>query len=175
MTRLLLPLLLFADLLIPVAAVAQDEGPSQDVAELQVLSNYVGKWDIVAGSKDDPFAKGTTTVKWILDGRFIQGTGTLKTVDGSNDFKVTMLMTYVSDKNVYRRWSFFSYGMTSESEGTWDAETQTMTLVTRYGDIVQTTTSNFAEDGVEEWTMVSTDEADRVVNEMRGTNSRRDD
>ena len=146
---------------------------SQDVSELQVLSHYVGTWDVVATANGAPAAKGRYTTKWVLDGRFVQTTGSVKTADGSNDFRVTTLITYDQVKETYRWWSFMSNGHTEESEGTWDAKSQTMTRITRYGDFTQTATSSLAEAGIEKWTMVNTDKNGNVVSEMRGTNTRR--
>jgi hypothetical protein len=48
-----------------------------------------------------------------------------------------------------------------------------MTVVTRYGDVTQTTTSSFVADGVESWTSVNTDSSGTVVHESKGTNTRR--
>ena len=151
---------------------AQDTAADRP-AELRVLDKYIGTWDVVAGSPEDPAAQGTYTAKWVLDGRFVHTTGTLETADGSNDFKLISLMTYDPNAKKYRVWNFMSNGLTSEAEATWDANTQTMTRVTRYGEVTQTAESDFSQDGVEKWTMVAADSDQNVVSEMKGTNKRR--
>lgn len=145
---------------------------SSDDHALQVLSNYVGTWD-VSTTTQSPSAVGEVTGKWVLDGRFVQSNGFVKTSDGSNDFEITSLMTYDRERDVYRTWSFMSNGMAGEAESTWDPATQTMTKITRYGDATQTTTSSFSEDGVETWHMVNRDASQTVVSEMSGRNTRR--
>ena len=107
-----------------------------------MLSNYVGTWD-VSTTTQSPSAVGEFTAKWVLDGRFVQTNGSVKTSDGSNDFEITSLMTYDRERDVYRTWSFMSNGMASEAESTWDPATRTMTKIARYGDVTRTTTSSF--------------------------------
>jgi hypothetical protein len=168
-------LLLLAMCACSTVTIAEDKKVSQDVPELQVLSNFIGTWDVVATANEAPAAEGQQTTKWILDGRFVQTTGSVTTADGSNDFKLTALITYDQMTKTYRWWSFMSNGHTEESEGTWDAKTRTMTRITRYGDFTQTTKSNFAKPGIEKWTMINMDQNKKVVSEMRGTNTRRNE
>lgn len=143
-------------------------------AALDVLSNYVGTWDMEATVQGVPCASGTATAQWTLDKNFIHSTGGVKTVDGSNDFDLISIMTYDSGSQVYRTWSFLSNGMTMHTEGEWDASTRTMTEVTHFGNITQTTESNFTDDGVRQWTTVNLDSDGNVLSEMSGTHTRRD-
>lgn len=46
------------------------DGPAKDIPEMQVLSNYIGTWDVAITSKDSPFTKGESSTSWVLDGRF---------------------------------------------------------------------------------------------------------
>ena len=141
--------------------------------EESALSYYVGTWDSVAGPPEAPVATGTYTVEWVLGGQFVRGSGILKTADGSNDFELLSLMQFDREAGVYRTWLFFSYGAVTQTTGTWDEATCTMTENTPYGDIIQTTKRCFAIDGQEEWTLVNTDQSGRIVSEMRGRNTRR--
>ncbi len=149
------------------------DGPAKDIPELQVLSNYVGTWDVEITSKDSPFTKGESSTSWVLDGRFIQQTGVLKSADGFNTIKVTTLMTYDSDRKTYRMWSFLSNGSTSEGDGKWDEKTRTMTSVSRKDGTTTTTTAKFADNGIEEWMFITTNQNNEVVARFGGTNRRR--
>ncbi len=146
---------------------------NQVASEESALSYYVGTWDTVAGPPEAPVATGTYTVEWVLGGQFVRGSGFLRTTDGSNDFEILSLMQFDGEAGVYRTWLFFSYGMVTQSTGTWDAETLTMTETTPYGDIIQTTKRCFAADCHEEWTQANTDQSGRIISEMRGRNTRR--
>lgn len=133
-----------------------------------VLASFIGTWDI-----ESPGAKGVVTRTEVFGGRFIQGNGSLKTDDGSNDFDLISMMTFDPQGGVFRTWNFLSNGMVSQSESTWDGSAQTMTEVTRYGEITQTSTTDLSQDGVHTWTMVNTDASGAVIGEMTGTNTRR--
>ena len=138
-----------------------------------VLSNYIGTWDVLTGEADAPFATGEYTAEWALGGQFVRTTGSVKTADGSNDFELLGMLTFDQQGGVYRMWSFFSYGLVAVGEGIWNETTRTMTETTPYGEITQTTKRYFSTDGVEEWTSVNTDPSGKVVSEMRGRNTRR--
>jgi len=149
------------------------DGPAKDVPELQVLSSYIGTWDVTITSKDSPFTKGESSATWVLDGRFVQQTGELKSADGSNVTKVTTLMTYDPEKKVYRGWSFLSNGSTSEWSGKWDEKTHTMTSTSQQNGTTTTTTAKFRDNGIEEWLSITTNQNNEVVGRFGGTNTRR--
>ena len=157
------------------------QGPSKDVPELQVLKHWIGTWDVEMTTRPNADlprgmrAKGPTTAEWVLDGRFVQQSGTLKPDDGSPALQATTLMTYDPRKKVYRSWMFFSTGFVSESEGKWDEKTRTLTSTSRDAESGTTTTTKatFAEDGTESWSIVSKDREGKVVNETTGKNTRR--
>ena len=156
-------------------AVAEDGGPSADVPELKVLDHYAGTWDVQIASKEFPFSKGQDSARWILDGRFLQQSGELRSQEGSAVLKVTTLMTYDPAGKVYRSWTFMSDGAAIESEGTWDPKARVMTSVSRKdgnGGFL-TTTADFSEPGVETWKIVYTDRDGKVVSETSGKNTRR--
>lgn len=168
-----LVLLLIAVIACQIADVSAADGPAKDVLELQVLSNYVGTWDVAITSKDSPFTKGESSATWVLDGRFVQQTGELKSADGSNAIKVTTLMTYDPERKIYRMWSFLSNGSTSEGSGKWDEKTRTMTSTSRQDGTTTTTTAKFSDNGIEEWLFITTNQDNEVVGRFGGTNTRR--
>lgn len=149
------------------------DGPAKDVPELQVLSNYVGTWDVVITTKDSPFTKGESSAMWVLDGRFVQQTGKLESADGPGVLKITTLMTYDRERKVYRMWSFLSNGSTSEASGKWDEKSRTMTSTSRQDGTTTTTTAKFGDNGIEEWLFITTSQNDEVVGRFGGTNTRR--
>lgn len=149
------------------------DGPAKDVPELQVLSNYLGTWDIAITSKESPFANGESSATWVLDGRFVQQTGEMKSADGSNVIKVTTLMTYDPERKMYRMWTFLSNGSTSEAYGKWDEKTRTMTSTSRQDGTTTTTTAKFSDNGIEEWLFITTNQNNEVVGRFGGTNTRR--
>jgi hypothetical protein len=148
-----------------------DDGPAKQIPELKALSHYVGEWDVVTTVKDQPFVKGQAKAEWILDGRFVQQTGVLKSANGDTLLKTTTLMTYDQELKSYRMWLFFSDGQTYESVGQWDEEKKTMTSFERSAN--RTTTANFSKEGTEQWKIVTKDPQNQVVGELSGTNSRR--
>jgi hypothetical protein len=164
-----------------VAFADTPQGPSKEVPELQVLNHWLGNWDVdmtVKPNADAPKgmrAKGEFAAEWVLNGRFVQQTGTLTPSDGAPAMKVTTLMTYDPRKKVYRSWMFFSTGFVSESEGQWEEKSRTMTSTSRDADSGRATTIKaiFAEDGTESWSIIEMDREGKVVNETTGKNMRR--
>jgi hypothetical protein len=172
MKRLHVLLLFSATITSSMRTTAANDGPSKDVPELQVLNHWVGSWDTVITSKESPFTKGRATTKWILDGRFVQQSGSLATRDGSKTMKVTTIMTYDPKRGAYRMWTFVSDGFASEAEGKWDSNARTMTSTSINEGTTAKTTANFAEDGIEKWEIVVTDRNGMVVTRTSGTNTR---
>jgi hypothetical protein len=164
-------LLLFACATCPVAFA--QEGPAKEVPELEALSHYVGEWDVVVTSPNMPNLQGEATAEWILDGRFVEQTGVLKSADGSTVLKLKTLMTYDQKTKTYRMWSFISNGTVTEAEGTWDAEKKTMTSVQRSDGAKTTTTADFSKEGTEQWRIVTTNAQNTAVSELSGTNTSR--
>jgi hypothetical protein len=156
-------------------------GPAKDVPELQALSHWVGEWDTEMTVKANAdlargmSRKGTTTAEWVLNGRFLQQTWILKPDDGSPATQGTTFMTYDPRKKVYRSWMFNSTGSVSESEGTWDEKSRTMTSTIREAEAGTTTTikATFAADGTENWSFTTRDRDGKVVRELAGRNTRR--
>ena len=157
------------------------QGPAKDVPELQVLNHWVGTWDDDvtvkpnAGLPNGMRAKGTITAEWVLDGRFVQQTGTLDPGNGSPAMKVSTLMTYDRRRKAYRSWMFFSSGAVTESEGRWDEKSRTMTSTSRDAESGGTTTitATFAADGSERWSFIEKDRDGKIVGETTGKNTPR--
>jgi hypothetical protein len=175
-------LVLFAGIAVGSATAADTPSePAKDVPELQVLNHWVGKWDDEmtikpnAGFPNGMRAKGTVTAEWVLDGRFVQQTAAAESGDGFPGMKVTSLMTYDPRKKVYRTWTFFSTGATTESEGRWDEKSRTMTSTSRNAENGGTAiiTATFAADGSERWSIVEKDRGGNVVAETTGKNTPR--
>lgn len=167
-------LLFLSAFLLPKVVLTAQEGPAPHVPELKVLSNYIGTWDVSITSPDAPFAKGQSTAEWILDGMFVQQTGSLNSKDGSNVLQVRTLMTYDNQKKQYRMWQFASDGTFGEATGKWDAKTRTMTSIGHNDQNTTTTTAIVTEDGTEKWSIVTTNRNNQVVFEISGTNKRRE-
>lgn len=168
------PFFLFLSVAYQTTTAFADDGPANNVPELQALSSYIGKWDVVIAAEGSPTkVKGERTAEWILDGRFVQQSGFLTNADGKPYMKITTLMTYDQKEKAYRRWEFNSLGSASESVGTWDATKQTMTWVRSKGGTNTTVTANFAEKGREQWTIVTINEKTGSLTTFGGTNTRR--
>lgn len=177
-----------AGLCVILASVALSEAygvapgePSNAVPELQALDHWIGTWDVdmtVKPNGESPKgmrAKGAATAEWILDGRFVQQTGSFESADGVRTMQIRTLMTYDPRKKVYRSWSFLSNGVVTQSEGTWDARSRTLTSTSRDPESGATTTTEatFTDNDTEQWSMVAKDREGKVVNETTGTNTRR--
>lgn len=152
---------------------------SQDTAvlplpELKPLEHFIGTWEITARLPDGQSLKGKNVCSWILGGRFLQIHTTLLSPDGTSSVEMMSLLTYDTQKRVYRRWIFVSNGSVSEGEGTWDEATRTLRMVIR--DPADTTSSevvvSFPEAGREEWKIVIRDAQGNVQTELRGENRR---
>ena len=155
------------------SALRAQDGPAADIPELKVLSHYVGTWDVLITSPDAGFTKGEATAKWILDGKFVQQTGSMTSPDGSRTFKMKTLMTYDKQAQKYRMWQFRSDGSTAQATGEWDEATRTMTSVERNDQFTTTTKAHMTQDGTEKWTIVAKDQNDKTVFQISGTNTRR--
>lgn len=160
-----------------VRGYSEDSGPSPAIPELQALSHYVGRWDVTLfGADGGPSMKGESSAKWVLDGRFVEQNGVLKSNDG-NRIAIRTLYTYDAEKRVYRSWSFVSSGSVTESEATWDAKAKTMTSLTRPDPNGNKTKiiADFSAAGVETWRFLSLDRNGQQVSEFSGKNIRKDE
>jgi hypothetical protein len=159
----------------------EPQGPARDVPELQVLNHWAGTWgtelttkpnaDLPNGAK----AKGRATGEWVHGGRFLRQTWAMEESQGIPKLSGSTMMTYDPRKKVYRSWSFFSNGYTSESQGVWDPKSRTLTSTSRDAESGRTTTTKatFAEDSTETWSIVEKDRDGKIGSETTGKNTRR--
>jgi hypothetical protein len=119
--------------------------------EMQVLSKLLGTWDLKT-----PTEPAEATYEWILDGRYIQRTGT-GTIPG---VKILELMTYDSGEKCYRMWTHASVARfpVIEHRGTWDEVAQTITWEAKFkSGATRTTKMKFEIDSVTKWTISGRD------------------
>src|SRR5882724_2966050 len=149
------------------------EGPSADVPELKELNHYIGQWeDEISGRPD---MKRTELAEWILGGRFLRQAWSTEAGDGTPPAHGLTLMTYDPERKIYRSWSFLATGSVIENEGVWEAVTKTFTWGHRLSDKSETviTKASFAVDGAQLWSIVKTDEHNKVIREVAGRSIRR--
>jgi hypothetical protein len=90
--------------------------------ELKRLQPLIGEWDsdIITGPFDDSGksteSKGTMSIRWILDGRYL-----LITTENGDD-RFYWVIGYDSNKKKYQRLTFTNTGQVSESLGSWNGE-----------------------------------------------------
>lgn len=149
-----------------VITCANDNTRSKSL-ELDVLSRYIGNWD-VAFDSDDPFSTGTLTAQWVLGGAYLEQTGEFKARFVRSDVTIKTLTTYEVDTKQYKRWSFVSNGRALVSSGTWEPSTNTLTWVSEQFEprlkrtILVKTIEEFRKDGIIEVCKVSTDSGREV-------------
>jgi hypothetical protein len=155
-------------------------GPSPEVPELVALSGLVGKWDCRSQVKplesvtEGSTRTGTAEAEWIHGGRFLRQTWIIEPAGTQPGLSGSAILTYDPEKKSYRSWHFLSNGGTRESPGTYDEKTKTMTWTARDANGIHIVTkSTFAEDGSENWTITVTDAKGKVVEDMKGKNTRR--
>jgi hypothetical protein len=149
-------------------------GPSEEVPELKNLDHYAGQWeDEIAGRPD---VRRTELGEWILDGRFLRQSWSSESTDDAPPAHGLTLMTFDTVGKVYRSWAFLATGSVIENEGVWDAITKTFTWGHRLPDTAETviTKASFTDTAVQAWSIVKTDEHDKVIREVAGRSIRRD-
>src|SRR6185503_20962840 len=97
----------FCVLLLNVTVIAADDfgTPAKDIPELAVLNQYAGSWNVTITNSD---VKVISSSRWILQGRYLQQTGSIEPTEGSEKTELTTLMTYDPDKKMYHTWTFVS-------------------------------------------------------------------
>jgi hypothetical protein len=149
------------------------QGPSPDVPELQELNYYVGQWEDEIDGR--PGVCRTEVNEWILQGRFLRQSWSTEAKDGTPPAHGQTLMTYDVDRRVYRSWAFLATGSVIENEGLWDADTKTFTWGHRVIDTSETviTKACFPDENIQAWSIVKTDEQQKIVREVVGHSIRR--
>jgi len=150
------------------------QGPSPEVPELKNLDHYTGQWeDEIAGHPD---VRRTEFGEWILNGRFLRQSWSSESTDEDTPAAHGLtLMTFDTVSKVYRSWAFLATGSVIENEGVWDPITKTFTWGHRLPATAETviTKASFADDATQAWSIVKTDERDKVVREVAGRSIRR--
>lgn len=161
--------LIFLNCFITTVPSTASDSPDKTVPELEVLSLYAGTWEVEIDSEQTS-VKREVTSEWVLNGRFLQRYGVIG--DIAPFFKQTELMTFDVKVKSYRMWSFDSRGTVVESTGKWDAEKKTFTWLSSNEGYTKTTTANFSEDGISNWTIVSTNPKGEVTAKVDGVSKR---
>jgi hypothetical protein len=130
--------------------------------EMQVLKKFVGRWQSEI-KLEFPFigalwGKVDQTVDEKLDGWYIQGRvkGLVHLTSSGKDCELTFqsmwLMTFDTEKKLYRRWEFSTFGGCDEHAGLWNEETSSFTLTKMdNGRTEPTSTLRFVDDNTYEW------------------------
>lgn len=153
---------------------AQDEGTTGK-AELQLLSKYIGTWDIKYENSDPKDAGAVVTGEWVLDGKYVRRTG--KLTHAKNSHFIEML-TFDESQKCYRRWTFDSR-LPFEYKGTWNEQTGTMTWVAEIkigqGGLREST-NTFTDNSEMKWETQGKNHNNEIVgNPVRGTATKRVD
>ena len=175
--------LLAAFIASPAFCAEPASGPLPDVPELAVLANYIGSWktemSIRNPNQPDEVTEyqGTTEARWILSGRYVEQTTTLKHEDEpSSIIQVRNMLTYDPKQNVYRTSQYLSTSPEAlVSEGTWDPQLKTMTLTAKdenNGNTIKTK-ADFSQPGLEHWVITVTNEQGEVGLTLEGKNVRK--
>ena len=159
-----------------VALPAQEFG---SVDNLRTLDHYAGEWDSeMTIHKMDPEGSdqqftGSVTASWILNGKFLDQTGTYQI--GDSGIVIKTLMTFDENQSQFRYWYFMDNGETTHSTGQWDETTQVMTSVMDSGNSgdVTTITADFSKPGVESWIIETKNAEGRLIGRLTGTNTRK--
>ncbi|HSI11195.1 MAG TPA: hypothetical protein VK961_04090 [Chthoniobacter sp.] len=149
------------------------EGPATDVPELKELNHYAGQWEEEIAGR--PGVRRTEFSEWILQGRFLRQTWSTESKDGTPAAHGLTLMTYDVERKAYRSWAFLATGSVIENEGSWDAATNTFVWAHRITGTSETvvTKASFPNETTQAWSIVKTDEQNKVIREVAGQSSRR--
>jgi hypothetical protein len=156
------------------------DGANSQESEKSVLEHYAGTWDcqftIVPQSESEPAKtfKGTVTGKWVVDGQFMEQTGSYRLNETSKPLVIRTMMSFDKDQKQFRYIYFDSNGGIQTSLGKWNAESKTMTSTRRDSKSNQITTivADFSTDGIETWTIETKDSTGKAVSKIKGTNTR---
>lgn len=160
-----------------IAAAADGPAPP---AELRVLQDMIGTWDEVMTVKSgDPAAKAETRPSitkrsWALGGEMIRSDGAW--LNPKTEF--LYLISYDAPANVYRCWYFDSAeGMQRDAmTGTWDAKSRTLTWTSTDNAGNRTVAKHTIVDkDRHNWTMVVTDRDGKMVADVSGKCTRRNE
>ena len=173
-----LPMIVFASF----GGLATAQQRHSDVTpESQVLARWVGSWDTEIAIPSNPAApdgakaRGTAVYDWIRKGSVLRSTWSVESNEGERLFNGTTEITYEPKTRSYRAVATWSIGIKTESVGSWDDKSSTMSWTTRdpLTKRVTIAKSNMAGNGIEKWTMMVADPKTGPVFECSGVNTRR--
>ena len=125
----LLPMTASLVLAVLMHADVRGQDSTAPLPEMKPLERLVGTWkvDSIVKVPEDADAGSTNFVKreLVLGGRFVQETGNF---DDKGEPTFMGMYTYDSKRKAYRYWFFMSGGFYTESTGTWDESSQTLTF-----------------------------------------------
>lgn len=147
----------------------------EETPEAKVLGQWVGTWKTEFVSKPAEWnpkevtSTGRITCQWILGGKFVEESGS--SLGEGTEHRV--MWGYDPQRKTYRYWFFDSHGNITESQGTWDAMTNTMTSKSEAGPgLTGTSTHRFHNADSYEWTYVVKDAGGKVYLDAKGKHTR---
>lgn len=148
--------------------------PDAQSPQLKVFDNYVGTWDLDIRVNESPVLKGTIRAERILDGRYLRQIIRVQQPEGEHVLTMHFLMTWDEEDETYRNWVFVSNGETMTWDGRWNAESRSMSWKGTQDQRTLTLTSEFAEPGLEKWTLISLNQFGQQGPAISGTSRRRE-
>jgi hypothetical protein len=136
------------------------------------LQHYIGTWQYEVRSQGNTVMSGEGTTSWVLAEQFVEQRLSLQGPDGGDPLQLKFLRGWDVKREQYRSWSFASSGDVTEWTGSWNAASRTMTWTAKHDQNTLTMTSEFNDQGDEEWTLISLDEFGHQQMAVRGTNRR---
>lgn len=163
-------------LLLVANSIRAEERVQRDdsIAELKILDEYIGEWTFRMTSNQGVEMSGEMKGEWIHGGKLVRQSWTMEASGGQAEMSGENIMTFDKARNTYRQWSFNSYGLTTESIGTWDKGKQTLVWIgTDSMENKSTTKSVFGDANTEEFEIRVTSGDGEVLADIRGTSTRK--
>jgi hypothetical protein len=161
---------LVAAILLAAASTVRSSDTPAATPEQKVLDRFLGHWrcSFVRRVEGNPAEyKGTIdfTNSRVLRGQFVQ-----ERTELSDNTSGMAMFTYDLQRKCYRSWWFGSTGGTSESTGTWDAASKTLTWsILTEPAITCTVRHHFLGENKFEWELTSKDKTGKVFWHEAGT------
>lgn len=170
----------------PALRVADAEKDKDRPAELKPLDRWVGQWDMEATMKANEFnpqggkSTFTSTIKWGINGRFLQCDAVGEGVSGDRKFKDAFTWTCTWDQHLSAYASVTCWanvggggdfwGMTDRATGQWDEAAKTLTLKSTdaANGTTMTSVTTWADADNHSFVSRMTDGNGKVVMEMTG-------
>ena len=151
--------------------------PSQS-RELSVLEGHIGTWDTSSvldrpGSNSPGVkATGTMQMEWVLDKQFIRSA--FSATRNVKKTETIVMYGFDPEAKTYRRWTYSSTGAMSQSMGTWDKSTKTITWKGEVGKgVTLVTDTRVVDPNTLEWKTTVTNSAGQTLAVQRGKAIRR--